>query len=287
MLALAATVERRSGHPLAQAILAEVDARRLNHIYPSAESVVSLSGLGVQGLSNGTEVLVGSHTLFHEQNGECGELHDQILAAEAEGQTVMLVGWGGDKDHRSTIGFVGVADMPRADSPEALRALKVIDPHLRTVMLTGDNPTVAQTVASLVGAVDEVQAGLLPEDKVDAVRNLQERYGAVAMVGDGVNDAPALAAAAVGIAMGGAGTAQAMETADMVLMQDNLTRLPEAVRISRKAMGIIRQNITFSLVVKGVFLLLTIPGWATLWMAVFADMGASLIVTANGMRARH
>jgi Cd2+/Zn2+-exporting ATPase len=194
----------------------------------------------------------------------------------------MLVGRG-----ETQLGFVSVADMPRADSPEALRALKAIDPHLRTVMLTGDNPTVAQTVASLVGAVDEVQAGLLPEDKVDAVRNLQERYGAVAMVGDGVNDAPALAAAAVGIAMGGAGTAQAMETADMVLMQDNLTRLPEAVRLSRKAMGIIRQNITFSLVVKGVFLLLTIPGWATLWMAVFADMGASLIVTANGMRARY
>jgi Cd2+/Zn2+-exporting ATPase len=282
MLALAATVERRSGHPLAQAILAEVDARQLNHTYPAAEGVVSLSGLGVQGLSNGMAVLVGSHTLFHEQNGHSGELHDRILAAEAEGQTVMLVGRG-----ETQLGFVSVADMPRADSPEALRALKAIDPHLRTVMLTGDNPTVAQTVASLVGAVDEVQAGLLPEDKVDAVRNLQERYGAVAMVGDGVNDAPALAAAAVGIAMGGAGTAQAMETADMVLMQDNLTRLPEAVRLSRKAMGIIRQNITFSLVVKGVFLLLTIPGWATLWMAVFADMGASLIVTANGMRARH
>ena len=135
--------------------------------------------------------------------------------------------------------------------PQALRALKAIDPHLRTVMLTGDNPTVAQTVASRVGAVDEVQAGLLPEDKLDAVRNLQERYGAVAMVGDGVNDAPALAAASVGIAMGGAGTAQAMETADMVLMQDNLTRLPEAVRLSRKALGIIRQNITFSLAIKG------------------------------------
>ena len=282
MLALAATVERRSGHPLAQAILAEVDARQLNHTYPAAEGVVSLSGLGVQGLSNGTAVLVGSHTLFHEQNGHSGELHDRILAAEAEGQTVMLVGRG-----ETQLGFVSVADMPRADSPEALRALKAIDPHLRTVMLTGDNPTVAQTVASLVGAVDEVQAGLLPEDKVDAVRNLQERYGAVAMVGDGVNDAPALAAASVGIAMGGAGTAQAMETADMVLMQDNLTRLPEAVRLSRKAMGIIRQNITFSLVVKGVFLLLTIPGWATLWMAVFADMGASLLVTVNGMRARH
>jgi Cd2+/Zn2+-exporting ATPase len=198
------------------------------------------------------------------------------------------VGIGGQRptDHRNPIGFVGVSDSTRADSSEALRALKAIDPRLRTIILTGDNPTVAQTIAARVGSVDEVQAGLLPEDKLQAVRDLQERYGPVAMVGDGVNDAPALAAAAVGIAMGGAGTAQAMETADMVLMQDNLTRLPEAVRLSRKAMGIIRQNITFSLAIKAVFLLLTIPGWATLWMAVFADMGASLIVTANGMRAR-
>ena len=292
MLALAATVERRSGHPLAQAILAEVDARQLNHVYPSAEGVISLAGRGLQGVSNGASVMVGSHTLFHEQNGDCGELHDQIVAAEAEGQTVMLVGRGGGiggqrpTDHRNPIGFVGVSDSTRADSSEALRALKAIDPRLRTIMLTGDNPTVAQTIAARVGSVDEVQAGLLPEDKLQAVRDLQERYGPVAMVGDGVNDAPALAAAAVGIAMGGAGTAQAMETADMVLMQDNLTRLPEAVRLSRKAMGIIRQNITFSLAIKAVFLLLTIPGWATLWMAVFADMGASLIVTANGMRAR-
>jgi Cd2+/Zn2+-exporting ATPase len=281
MLALAATVERRSGHPLAQAILAEVDARQLNHVYSSAESVVSLAGQGIQGITNGTMVLVGSHGLFHEQNGDCGELHDQILAAEADGQTVMLIGRGD-----AQLGFVGVADMPRADSSQALQALKAIDPHLRMVMLTGDNPIVAQTIASRVGAVDEVRASLLPEDKLEAVRDLQRRYGAVAMVGDGINDAPALAAAAVGIAMGGAGTAQAMETADMVLMQDSLARLPKAVSMSRKALVIIRQNIAFSLVIKGLFLLLTIPGWATLWMAVFADMGASLIVTANGMRAR-
>jgi Cd2+/Zn2+-exporting ATPase len=281
MLALAATVERRSGHPLAQAILAEVDARRLNHVYSSAESVVSLAGQGIQGITNGTMVLVGSHSLFHEQNGDCGELHDQILAAEADGQTVMLVGRGDVQ-----LGFVGVADMPRADSSQALQALKAINPHLRTVMLTGDNPIVAQTIASRVGAVDEVRASLLPEDKLEAVRDLQNSYGAVAMVGDGINDAPALAAATVGIAMGGAGTAQAMETADMVLMQDSLIQLPVAVSMSRKALGIIRQNIAFSLAIKGLFLLLTIPGWATLWMAVFADMGASLIVTANGMRAR-
>ena len=281
MLALAATVERRSGHPLAQAVLAEAEARHLEHIYPSAEAVQSLAGRGVTGIANGIDVLVGSHTLFHERNGDCGDLHEQIVAAEAQGQTVMLIG-----KNNTVLGFVGVADVPRRDSAEALMALKRVDPHLRVIMLTGDNLTVAKRIATDLGTIDEVRAELLPEDKVEVVRSLQTRYGPVAMVGDGVNDAPALATAAVGIAMGGAGTAQAMETADMVLMQDNLTHLPEAVRTSRKALGIVRQNITFSLIVKGLFLLLTLPGWATLWMAVFADMGASLLVTANGMRAR-
>jgi Cd2+/Zn2+-exporting ATPase len=151
-------------------------------------------------------------------------------------------------------------------------------------MLTGDHRLVAEKLADSLGFVDEVYAGLMPADKVGVVRKLQEKYGAVVMIGDGVNDAPALAAASVGIAMGGAGTAQAMETADIVLMQDDLTHLATAVITSRRTQSIIKQNIIFSLVVKGIFLLLTIPGWATLWMAVFADMGASLLVTMNGMR---
>jgi Cd2+/Zn2+-exporting ATPase len=281
MLALAATVERRSTHPLAQAILAEAGSRQVDHVYPSAEAVQSLAGRGVQGFSNGCEVVVGSHSLFHERNGECGGLHAQIEAAEAQGQTVMLV-----SKCDVLVGFVGVADVTRPGSAAALRALKEIDIRLRTVMLTGDNPTVAQQIAQDIGAIDEVRASLLPEDKVMAVNTLQKEYGPLAMVGDGVNDAPALATATVGIAMGGAGAAQAMETADMVLMQDNLAHLPGAVRASRKALGIIRQNIVFSLAVKAAFLSLTLPGWATLWMAVFADMGASLLVAANGMRAR-
>jgi len=152
------------------------------------------------------------------------------------------------------------------------------------VMLTGDNPTVANNIAHSVGNIDELRASLLPEDKLQAVEQLKEDYGNVVMVGDGVNDAPALAAASVGVAMGGAGSAQAMETADVVLMQSDLSNLPEAVRSSRQAHKIIMQNISFSLVVKAVFLLLTLPGWATMWMAVFADMGASLLVILNGMR---
>jgi Cd2+/Zn2+-exporting ATPase len=162
--------------------------------------------------------------------------------------------------------------------------LKAIDAHIHTVMLSGDNAQVAEKIAANLGNLDEVRAGLLPEDKLVEVRKLQARYGQVVMVGDGVNDAPALAAADVGIAMGGAGTAQAMETAHVVLMQDDLSSLPETVRTARRTQRIIKQNIAFSLALKAAFLLLALPGLATLWLAVFADMGASLIVTMNGMR---
>ena len=280
MLALAATVERRSEHPLAQAIMAEAEARQLTHSYPAAEAVQSLAGQGVQGFANGSHILVGSHELFHARDEALDrQLHADIQLAVDEGQTVMLVG----KDD-SLLGFVSVADSARPTSAEALRELKAIDPHIHTVMLTGDNPAVAGKVAALLGGLDEVRAGLLPEEKLDAVRDLQAQYGLVVMVGDGVNDAPALAAANVGIAMGGAGTAQAMETAHVVLMQDDLTHLPDAVRTARRTQTIIKQNIAFSLALKAAFLLLTLPGWATLWMAVFADMGASLLVTLNGMR---
>jgi Cd2+/Zn2+-exporting ATPase len=191
----------------------------------------------------------------------------------------MLVG----KDDR-LLGFVSVSDAVRPTSAEAVRQLKAISPVIQTVMLTGDNAAVAEIVAASIGSMDEVRAGLLPEDKLEAVRDLQTQHGLVVMVGDGVNDAPALAAANVGIAMGGAGSAQAMETADVVLMQDDLTHLPETVRVARKTRQIIAQNIAISLVLKAGFLILALLGWATLWMAVFADMGASLIVTLNGMR---
>ncbi len=280
MLALAATVESRSQHPLAQAIVAEAAARQLTHAYPAADAVESLAGQGVQGYSNGSRILVGSHDLFHARDDAFDrQLHDDIQSAVDEGQTVMLVG----KNDR-LLGYVTVADTARPSSAEALRQLKAIDPHIRTIMLSGDNPAVADKVAESLGHVDEVRAGLMPEAKLDEVRALQAKYGQVVMVGDGVNDAPALAAANVGIAMGGAGTAQAMETAHVVLMQDDLLSLVEAVRSARQTQRIIKQNIAFSLAIKAAFLLLTLPGLATLWLAVFADMGASLIVTLNGMR---
>jgi Cd2+/Zn2+-exporting ATPase len=150
-------------------------------------------------------------------------------------------------------------------------------------MLTGDNEATARAIATTAG-LDEVQANLLPEEKVSAIETLLERYGTVAMVGDGVNDAPALARATVGIAMGAAGTDTALETADVALMADDLSKLPFAVRLSQRSRWIIRQNVALALIIKAVFLGLALAGMATLWMAVFADMGASLIVTFNGMR---
>ncbi len=282
LLALAAAVERRSEHPLARAILSEAQARALTHRYAPAEAVQSLAGRGVQGTLDEATILVGSHVLFHAYEMDCRGLHEQIAAAEAEGQTVLLVGRNGLLQ-----GFIGVADAVRASSRAALRAIKALDPTMRTVMLTGDNAAVAEAVAKEIGVVDEVRANLLPEDKVEAVRALRATYGPTAMVGDGINDAPALALASVGIAMGGAGSAQAMETADVVLMQDDLTHLPDLLRTSRRTQRVIRQNIAFSLLIKGLFLLLALPGLATMWMAVFADMGASLLVTLNGMRLLH
>ena len=280
MLALAAAVERRLQHPLAHAIVVEAERRGLLHVYPAAEGVRVLAGQGAQGLVNGALVFVGNHNLFHAQYEHCNGLHEAVQAAEAAGETVMLVGRG-----KEVLGFIGLADAPRPTTQAALRALKEIDPRIRTVMLTGDNPAVAAQIASRLGYIDSVQAGLMPEQKLGAVQALQAQAGGVVMLGDGVNDAPALAAASVGIAMGGVGSAQAMETADIVLMRDDLERLPDLVTTSRRTRQIILQNITFSLAIKAAFLILTLPGWATLWMAVFADMGASLLVTLNGLRA--
>jgi len=279
MLAMASAVEGLSEHPLARAIQEESQQRQLNHRYPAARQVVSLIGQGVQGLVNGSQLTVGSHGYGHGNFSESEQIHKEIELAEADGQTVMLV-----SQDEVVLGFVGVADTIRPDSAAALKILKEIDGHYQIVMLTGDNPQVAENIAREVGNVDVVRAGLLPEDKLEVIQQLQSQYGLVAMVGDGVNDTPALAAASVGIAVSNGGNAQAMETADVVLMQESLALLPEAVQNSRRAQRIIWQNIAFSLLIKGAFLVLTLFGFATLWMAVFADMGASLLVTLNGMR---
>jgi Cd2+/Zn2+-exporting ATPase len=201
-----------------------------------------------------------------------------VDASRAAGQTVMYVA-----RNDSIVGYIGVHDAVRPASSQALAELHDATPPVAAVMLTGDTPQSAARVAEQVGHIDAVHAGLLPEQKLAAIEQLRDRYGRVAMVGDGINDAPALARADVGIAMG-AGTAQAMETADVVLMQDDLSHVPMALRLARRSRQLVKQNIALSLALKLAFVALAIPGLTTLWMAVLADVGATMLVTINGMR---
>jgi Cd2+/Zn2+-exporting ATPase len=280
MLADAAAIERRSEHPLALAVVQAAEEGGLTSALPAAEAVEAVTGRGVRGRVNGHSLTVGTHTYIHESHPELvsGPLCDAVHAAQAAGQTVMVI----RDDCCGVRGYIAVADTLRPGVPEVMGALERAGIE-RRVMLTGDNLATARAIASAAG-VDDVQAELLPDRKVAAIEALLERYESVAMVGDGVNDAPALARATVGIAMGAAGTDTALETADVALMADDLSKLPFAVRLSRKARAIIRQNVALSLGIKAIFLILALSGAATLWMAVFADMGASLIVTFNGMR---
>ncbi|MCC6613680.1 MAG: cadmium-translocating P-type ATPase [Anaerolineae bacterium] len=276
VLALATALERRTSHPLAQAVVNEAEQRALDSVYAPAESVEMLAGRGVRGVVDGHLVTVGSHSLFDAEFPHAEDLCALVQAAEAQGRTTMLLA-----DGERVCGYVALADAARPSSHAVIGELNALG--LPTVMLTGDNATVAQAIAQQTG-VSEVRSGLLPQDKVDAVSALRETYGSVAMVGDGVNDTPALASATVGIAMGGAGSPQALETADIALMADDLTQLPFAVRLARFARRLIVENVVLSFGIKLIFLLLALFGLTSLWVAIFADVGMSLIVTLNGMR---
>ncbi len=275
VLAMAAALEARSEHPIGRAILRQAQQDGLP-VAP-ADTFRAWPGRGAEGRVGGLRILVGNHRLF-EERGLCTPAIDARLdALAARGATAVLVA----RDE-VPVGIIAVADEVRASAREAVGRLRA--EGLRPlVLLTGDNATSARAVAAAL-ALDDYRAELLPEDKVAAVAALRARYGAVAMVGDGVNDAPALAAADVGVAMGAAGTAAALETADIALMGDELTGVPYAFRLSRAAARVIRANIAFSLALKAVFLALGVAGAATLWMAVAADTGASLVVIANGLR---
>jgi len=276
VLALATALERRTSHPLAQAVVAEAEQRALDAVYAPAESVEMLAGRGVRGLVDGHLVTIGSHSLFDAEFPHPADHCALVQAAEAQGRTTMLLA-----DGERVCGYVALADAARPTSQTVIADLNALG--LPTVMLTGDNATVAGAIAQQTG-VSEVRSSLLPQDKVDAVSALRETYGSVAMVGDGVNDTPALASATVGIAMGGAGSPQALETADIALMADDLTQLPFAVRLARFARRLIVENVVLSFGVKAVFLLLALFGLTTLWLAIFADVGMALLVTLNGMR---
>jgi Cd2+/Zn2+-exporting ATPase len=275
VLAAAAAVETRSEHPVAAAIVSAARERGIP-IAP-AEDVQALPGLGAQGRVDGTEILCGNVRLFRERGVTDDTMPARTDAIITAGASPVIVAVAG-----RIVGFIGVADQERevaADTIDLLHRQGVAP----IVMLTGDQESAAQAVASRLG-VDEVRAGLLPQEKVAAVQELRRRYGAIAMVGDGVNDAPALAAADVGIAMGAIGSDAALETADVALMTDELPKIAYALRLSRATVRNIRVNVTLSLILKGAFLALAVGGMATLWMAVIADTGTSLLVVANAMR---
>jgi Zn2+/Cd2+-exporting ATPase len=275
VLRLAASLESRSEHPIGRAIVGHAIDERV--VVAGAEGFQALPGLGAEGQVGVDRVIVGNHRLFAERGLCSARAHEQLEAMTATGCSTVMVARGAE-----TVGLIGVADETRASARAVVDMLRE---HgiAHVVLLTGDHEASAKTLASGLG-ITEYRAALLPEDKVAAVMELKRRYGALAMVGDGVNDAPALASADVGIAMGVAGTDAALETADVALMADELAKIPFAIRLSRAASRNIRMNIAFSLLLKGAFLVMAFAGVATLWMAVVADMGASLIVIANALR---
>lgn len=278
LLALAAAVERRSEHPVGRAVAAEAEARGLRERIPAATEHRVLAGRGIEARLRGRPVTVGSHRHF-DQNVPHDGHHCRLAAADAvEGRTPVLV----ELDGRY-LGTITLEDTPRPSAVEAVEELRRMG--LRTLLLSGDSDGAAGTLARTI-PVDEVRADLLPEEKVRAVESLRDEVGAVAMVGDGINDAPALAAATVGIAVGGelGGTDQARETAGITLLRTDLRAIPRTIRLARATMRTIRANVAFAIGIKVVFLALVLLGMGTLWMAVLADVGATLLVTLNGMR---
>jgi Cd2+/Zn2+-exporting ATPase len=275
LLCIAAAIESRSEHPVAAAIFER--ARELGCPHRSAEGVRAVPGRGAEASLDGRAFWIGSHRLLEERGQETPEVHETLERLEAEGSTVVILG---NDEH--VCGFIVLADEPRPEAAQAIGRLHElgIGP---TVMLTGDNQGTADAIAARLG-IDDVRAELMPEQKLSAVENLVEQHGHVAMVGDGVNDAPAMARSDLGIALGAAGTDAAIETADVVVMGDDLSRLPWLVQHSRRTVATIRQNIVAALGIKAVFIVLAFLGLASLWAAIAADMGVSLLVVANAMR---
>jgi len=275
LLARAAALEAHSGHPLAKAILDFASARGVKPA-PATE-VQILPGKGVTGKFDARSFWLGSHRYLQERAQETPDLHDRAEALEKRGRTVVAIG-----NDTHVCGLIAIADSVRPETEAAIRALRRagVD-HL--VMLTGDNRATAESIGREIG-IEEIRAELLPADKAAAIEALVREHGAAAMVGDGINDAPAMASASLGIAMGAAGSDAAIEAADIALMSDDLSKLPWLVHHSRRTLRIIRQNIGFALAVKAAFVLLTFGGLASLWGAIAADTGASLLVVANSLR---
>jgi len=270
-ITVGASLAARSDHPVSQAIAAGLPEHGL-----PVEGFVAEPGRGVRGTIEGHDYVLGKHSLIHDM-GLCDtSLEARLAEHEAQGRTVTLLA-----SADAVLALFAVADTIKPGAAAAVTALRA--QGVEVVMLSGDNTTTARAIATQAG-ITSVRGDLLPEDKLRAVQALQAEYGATAMVGDGINDAPALAAADIGFAMGGVGTDIAMEAADVVIMTDELHKLADTLALSRRTHAVLWQNIVLALGVKGVFLVLALFGAATMWMAVFADMGASLLVVANGLR---
>lgn len=273
-----ATLEGGSTHPLASAILMKAEEAGVADKLYTMEDFESVAGKGIKASIDGVLYQAGSPNWFlQDKHPEVEKLGESIHLLQNAGKTVIVVG-----TPDNILGILGIRDEIRESSASSIKDLKEIGiPHL--YMLTGDNDRTAEAIGHEV-EIDHVKSSLLPQDKLRYIKELREKHGRMMMVGDGINDAPALAASSVGVAMGGAGTDTALETADVALMGDDLRKLPFTIRLSRKALTIIKQNIAFSLGLKILALLLVIPGWLTLWIAIFADMGATLLVTLNSLR---
>lgn len=275
VLRVAAALESHSTHPLAHAILRKAEEEDL--LVSPADAFQILPGKGAEGEVEGDQYWIGSHRLLEEMGAETPAIHERIESMEDAGCSIVALG---QADH--ICGLLSVSDELRPESPALVQALRDLG-VAEVAMLTGDNHQTAAAVAAATG-ITRVEAELLPEDKLRTIQELVANSGSVAMIGDGVNDAPAMAAASLGIAMGSVGTAVAVETADIALMSDDLQKVPWLIAHAKRTLRIIHQNVVFSLGLKALFILLNLAGRATLWMAIAADMGASLLVIFNGLR---
>ncbi|HDZ84337.1 MAG TPA: cadmium-translocating P-type ATPase [Nitrospirae bacterium] len=272
VLSMTATLESRSEHPIAKAILKKAGAENIH--LKEISRFRAVKGRGLEALIGGQKYYAGARSLF---NGLSMEIPGEISQLESEGKTVVFVA-----NENMAIGAIALGDVLREKAPKVISDLKKL--HIKTAMITGDNKKVAGSLAGKVG-IDEYHAELLPEDKVKVVEKLVKKFGSVAMVGDGVNDAPALAVANVGIAMGAIGTDVAIETADIALMHDDLSKIDYLMYLSRKTMRVVKQNVSLSILIKGSLTILALLGLINLWVAVaVGDMGLSLAVILNSMR---
>ena len=268
LLQIAASLENLSEHHLAKAIIDESERNNINLL--SVENFIAIAGKGVRGNINGQQYLIGNIKMFDKKN-----ISPEIYELENEGYSVIIIG-----KNDEILGIITISDSIKDNAEDVVK--KFGQNNIEVVMLTGDNMAVAKMVAEKTGILN-FQANLLPEDKMSIIKKLKENKK-VAMIGDGINDAPALALADVGVAMGKNGTYVALETADVVLMKDDIEKLDFIIKLSKYTKIIIKQNITFALLIKLLAILSVFPGYLTLWLAILSDMGATLIVTLNSMR---